>query len=142
MLRSNSAAVRPGTYSGQFIAGVEGDFRVTLPIPDSPDLEVLSTTIAASIPDLEKERPQRNDALLSKLADKTNGHYYVGLEEFSVAATEETSPESQIMSRDQESFLSGSFDRVFKRKLMMWLMGLVVLSLTLEWTVRRLHRLA
>jgi hypothetical protein len=142
MLRSNAAAVRPGTYSGQFIAGVEGDFRVTLPIPNSPDLEVLSTTVTASIPDLEKERPQRNDALLSKLAEKSNGHYYVGVEEFSVAASEQTSPESQILSRDQESFLSGSFDRIFKRKLMMWLMGLLVLALAMEWTVRRLHRLA
>jgi len=142
MLRSNSAAVRPGTFSGQFIASVEGDFRVTLPIPNSPDLEVLSTTVTANIPDLEKERPQRNDAMLSKLAEKTQGHHFVGLPEFSVAAESETSPENLIQPRDQESFLSGTFDRTFKRKLLMWLMGLIVLSLCLEWTVRRLHRLA
>ena len=142
VLRSNAGAIRPGTYSGQFIASVEGDFRVTLPIPDSPDLEVLSTSVAASIPDLEKERPQRNDALLSKLAEKTQGHFYVGLPEFSVPATEPDSPESLIQPRDQESLLSGAFDRFFKRKLMMWLMGLVVMALALEWTVRRLHRLA
>ena len=142
MLRTNSAAVSPGTYSGQFIASVEGDFRVTLPIPDSPDLEVLSTAVTASIPDLEKERPQRNDAMLSKLAEKTQGHYYVGLSEFSVEGVAETSPESLILPRDQEAFLSGTFDRDFKRKLLMWLMGLVVLALSIEWTVRRLHRLA
>ena len=141
-LRSNAAAVRPGTYSGQFIAAVEGDFRVTLPIPNSPDLEILSTTVSASIPDLEKERPQRNDALLSKIAEKTDGHYYVGTESFTVPSENETSPEKLIQPRDQESFLSGSFDRAFKRKLMMWLMGLVVLALAMEWTVRRLHRLA
>jgi len=115
---------------------------VTLPIPDSPDLEVLSTSIAASIPDLEKERPQRNDALLSKLADKTQGHFYIGLPEFSVPAEDPDSPENLIQPRDQESLLSGAFDRFFKRKLMMWLMGLVVLALAMEWTVRRLHRLA
>ena len=142
VLRSNAGAIRPGTYSGQFIASVEGDFRVTLPIPDSPDLEVLSTSVAASIPDLEKERPQRNDALLSKLAEKTQGHLYTGLSEFSVPATEPDSPESLIQPRDQESLLSGAFDRFFKRKLMMWLMGLVVMALAMEWTVRRLHRLA
>ena len=141
-LRSNAAAVRPGMYSGQFIASVEGDFRVTLPIPDSPDLEVLSTSVAASIPDLEKERPQRNDALLSKLADKTQGHFYVGLPEFSVPADDANSPEKLIQPRDQESLLSGAFDRFFKRKLMMWLMSLIVIALALEWTVRRLHRLA
>ena len=141
-LRTNSAAVRPGTYSGQFIASVEGDFRVTLPIPDSPDLEVLSTSVTANIPDLEKERPQRNDAVLSKLAEKTLGHHFVELADFSVAAEYENSPENLIQPRDQESFLSGTFDRAFKRKLMMWLMGLIVLALCLEWTVRRLHRLA
>ncbi len=142
ILRSNAAAVRPGTYTGRFIASVEGDFRVSLPVPDSPDLEILSTSVSASIPDLEKERPQRNDALLSKLADKTQGHYYQGLAEFSVAESDDDAPENLIQPRDQESFLSGTFDRAFKRKLMMWLMGLMVLALTLEWTVRRLHRLA
>jgi hypothetical protein len=141
-LRSNSAAVRPGTFSGQFIASIEGDFRVTLPIPDSPDLEVLTATVSANIPDLEKERPQRNDAVLSKLAEKTMGHHYLGLSDFNVAAEIETSPENLIQPRDQESCLSGTFDRAFKRKLLMWLMGLVVLALSLEWTVRRLHRLA
>ena len=141
-LRTNPAAVRPGTYSGQFIASVEGEFRVTLPIPDSPDFEALTASVTATIPDLEKERPQRNDALLTKLAEKTQGHFYVGLAEFSVPADEETSPENMILTRDQESLLSGTVDQQFKKKLLMWLMGLLVLAMSLEWTVRRLHRLA
>ena len=141
-LRTQPNAVRPGTYSGQFIASVQGDFRVTLPIPNSPDFEVLSTAVQADIPNLEKERPQRNDALLSKLADKTQGHYYVGLSEFSVASEDPSSPESLILARDQESILSGTLDRIFQRKMLMWLLGLFVLALAIEWTVRRLHRLA
>jgi hypothetical protein len=142
VLRSNSAAVRPGTFSGQFIAAIEGDYRISLPIPDSPDLETLATTVRSSIPDLEKERPQRNDKLLQEMADKTEGYYYRGFEAFSVSPESESAPENLIQLRDQETLLTGALDRVFKRKLMMWLMALIAISLTLEWTTRRLHRLA
>ena len=31
------------------------------------------------VPDLEKDNPQRNDALLSEIALRTKGRYYVGI---------------------------------------------------------------
>ena len=31
------------------------------------------------VPDLEKDNPQRNDALLSEIANRTKGQYYVGI---------------------------------------------------------------
>lgn len=142
VLRAGGPAARAGTFSAQFAASVEGDYRITLPIPDSPDLEVLTTNLTARIPDLEKEKPQRNDQLLTAMAEKTGGHYFVGLDAFSVDDSDSNSPKSLIQPMDQETFLSGSFDRQFKRKLMMWTLGLFVTALSIEWIVRRLHRLA
>ena len=141
-LEASQNAVRPGTFSGQFTAGSEGDYRVNLPVPESPDLEVLSTTVQASIPDLEKEQPQRNDALLNEIADKTHGHFYVGTKSFAVQKSNPLSPTNLIQPQDQETFLTGTMDRFFQRKLMMWLLGLIATVLSLEWIVRRLHKLA
>lgn len=135
-------AVRPGTFHGQFTTGSEGDYRVSLPIPDSVDFEILTTTVEANIPDLEKERPQRNDALLTELADRTLGHYYVGTSSFRSTDDNPLSPNKLIQPQDQETFLAGTLDRFFQRKLMMWLLGLMATALAFEWTVRRLHKLA
>ena len=141
-LEATKNAVRPGTFNGQFTAGSEGDYRISLPIPASPDLDVLTTTVQANIPDLEKEQPQRNDALLTELADKTNGHFYVGMKSFQTTDANPLSPTAIIQPQDQETFLTGTLDRFFQRKLMMWLLGLLATSLALEWTIRRLHKLA
>lgn len=141
-LKPTENAVRPGTFQGQFTTGSEGDYRVSLPIPDSPDFEILTATVQANIPDLEKEQPQRNDALLSEIADRTQGQFYVGTNSFLSAEDNPLSPVKLIHSQDQETFLAGTLDRFFQRKLMMWLLGLMATALALEWTVRRLHKLA
>ena len=141
-LEANKNAVRPGTFNGQFRAGSEGDYRISLPIHASPDLEVLSTTVQANIPDLEKEQPQRNDPLLQDFGDKTNGHFYIGTKAFRSSADNPLSPNRLIQSQDQETFLTGTLDRFFQRKLMMWLLGILTTSLSLEWIIRRLHKLA
>ena len=141
-LEATKNAVRPGTFNGQFTAGSEGDYRISLPIPASPDLDVLTTTVQANIPDLEKEQPQRNDALLTELADKTNGHFYVGMKSFQTTDANPLSPTAIIQPQDQETFLTGTLDRFFQRKLMMWLLGLIATALAFEWSVRRLHKLA
>ena len=141
-LEPSDSAVRPGTFQGQFTTGSEGDYRISLPIPDSIDFEILTKTVEANIPDLEKERPHRNDALLTELADQTLGHYYVGTESFCSTTQNPLSPVELIQPQDQETFLPGTVDRFFQRKLMMWLLGLLVAALACEWTVRRLHKLA
>ena len=135
-------AVRPGTFNGQFTTGSEGEYRVSLPVPDSVDFEILTTTVQANIPDLEKEQPQRNDALLTELADRSLGHYYVGTGSFRSTEENPLSPVKLIQPQDQETFLAGTLDRFFQRKLMMWLLGVMAAALAFEWTVRRLHKLA
>ena len=141
-LKPTENAVRPGTFHGHFTTGSEGDYRISLPIPESVDFEVLTTTVEANIPDLEKEQPQRNDALLTELADRTLGHYYVGTDSFRSTDENPLSPAKLIQPQDQETFLAGTLDRFFQRKLMMWLLGLIATALAFEWSVRRLHKLA
>ena len=64
---------------GQFPAVQEGTYRLELPVPES-DNERLSRRIQVKVPDLERENPRRNDALLSAIASGTGGKYYVGIE--------------------------------------------------------------
>jgi hypothetical protein len=130
-----------GTFSGQITTKMAGDYRISLPIPDSPDAEVLSVELNASISDLEISKPQRNDASLSTLATQTGGKYFPHASD----ATSGAPPEqlaSLIDPRDQETFLPGTTDREFTRRSMMWLLGFLTLAFCLEWIIRRLNRLA
>ena len=141
-LRRIQDVAQPGTYLGEVVARREGDYRISLAIPDSAQAEVISAQVRAAIPDLEKQRPERNDATLSELANRTGGHYFVGLDDAFRGEEHPTSLISLIEPRDQESFLPGIPDRDFTRRLMGWLLGVISLVLVIEWTVRRLHKLA
>lgn len=141
-LKSDETAVRPGTFLGQFTANDQGDFRINLAIPDSPELEVLTKVVQANVPDLEKEQSQRNDAFLRELSDKTNGRYFVGTTNFQIEQDDPQSPDPIIQPQDQETFLTGTLDRVFQKKLMMWLLAMLTGVLAIEWLIRRLHKLA
>ena len=68
---------RPGNFAGQFMVRKEGVYRLELPVPEMAD-ERLTRRIQVKVPDLEREKPQRNDALLNEIAAKTGGSYYVG----------------------------------------------------------------
>lgn len=141
-LRSAGAATRPGTFDGVCVVDQEGDYQVVLPIPDSATNDVLVKTFKASIPDLEKLKPQRNDSALQDLADRTGGHYFVGME--SLTETE-SSPESLpalIPPQDQETFLTGTLNRMFQKKLMIWLLTWFVFAMSVEWITRRCHKLS
>ena len=72
-LRKVEDAARAGMYSAQFTAVLEGDYRVELQPPHGADDELLSREVRSRIPALETEQPQRNDALLKDLTDKTRG---------------------------------------------------------------------
>ena len=135
-------AVRAGTFTAQFTALIDGDYRISLAIPDSAEAEVLSTTVEAKIPDLEKSRPQRNDTLLLQLADKSGGKLYLGANELLRSRDDPDSLLALAGPQDQVTFLPGTPSREFARRLMMVLLTLVVLALGSEWLLRRLHRLA
>jgi hypothetical protein len=95
------------------------------------------------VPDREIEHPQRNDVLLKTIADRTKGEYYIGMNSALGRGAEGRTPlATAITPRDQETFLSGSLDQTFERLLAGWLMTLICGVLFLEWTIRRLHKLA
>ena len=141
-LRSADAATRPGTFDGICAVDQEGEYQIVLPVPDSATNDVLVKSFQASIPDLEKLKPQRNDAALQDLADRTGGHYFVGLDSLAVAKSDAQSLESLIAPQDQETFLTGTLNRIFQQKLMIWLLAWFAFAMCLEWTIRRCHKLS
>lgn len=134
-------AAREGMYSEQFTAEEEGDYRVELQNPSAGD-ELLVQEVRVRIPALETERPQRNDALLKEIADKSGGQYFVGFET-ALAMTEGRSAVASLLRpQDQVTVLPGTPDRQFDRQLMTWLLGVIAAVLSTEWLIRRLIRLA
>ena len=131
---------RKGMYSGHFTVLQEGAFRLDLPVPETID-DQLTRRIQVKVPDLEREHPQRNDALLSEIARGTGGRYYVGLP---AALGDAGLPPlvTQLRDRTETTILSGAPDREFERQLMGWLLGVICGALCLEWLVRRLSKLA
>ena len=133
-------ASRKGMYVGQFTALVEGSYRLELPVPES-ESEQLTRRIQVRVPDIERENPQRNDALLTELARRTGGMYYVGAE--AVLGHRGLPPlVKQLKDRTETTYLAGVTDREFEFD---WMRGLLIVicgALCLEWLIRRLSKLA
>jgi hypothetical protein len=131
---------RAGAYLGQFPALHEGTYRLELPVPESEN-ERLSRRIQVKAPDLERENPRRNDAVLSAIAKNTDGKYYVGLA--SAIAPHGTRPLVDEL-RDQTTTVilpvapNPRWQEIWLRFMMIVLCGL----LCLEWLIRRLLKLA
>ena len=70
---------RQGTYQGQFPVTEEGGYRLELAVPES-DNERLTRRISVRLPELERENPQRNDALAQPDRQADWGKYYVGVD--------------------------------------------------------------
>ena len=139
-LRQIPNAERAGTYTGQFTTTREGDYRIELPVPGVED-ELLVQEIRVRLPAREVERPQRNDALLAEIAKTTEGAYFVNLDT-AMGRTTAAPLTNQISAKDQETFLPGTADRLFDERLMSWLLVLIAGSLSLEWLIRRINKLA
>lgn len=133
--------LRGGTYSGQFVAHIEGDYRVEVPIPESDLAELMRREVRARIPNLEAEKPQRNEPILAELANRTNGKYFSSTAEW-IAANGTSTWADAMPPQDQETLIPLSPDRNFKERLMTVLMAWIVGALSLEWLGRRLNRLA
>jgi hypothetical protein len=131
---------RKGNYRGQFTALQEGAYRLDLPLPDAID-EQLTRRIAVRVPDLERENPQRNDALLRSIAARTGGSYYVGLDA-ALGGRGAAALVSQLRDRTEVTRLLGAPDQLFNERLMYLLLAIICGALFAEWLIRRLSRLA
>lgn len=133
-------SAREGMYTTQITAKLQGDYRIELPIPDSPE-ELLTREVQVRLPDREVERTQRNDITLKHLAQASNGAYHVGMN--AILPPGKKSPlVGTIAAQDQISYVPGAADRNFDRALTGWLLTFICGALSLEWLFRRLHRLA
>jgi len=131
---------RKGMYVGQFTALEEGAYRLELPLPDG-DGEPLSRRIQVRVPDLERENPERNDALLAEIAKSTGGLYYVGAD--AVLGARGMPPlANQLADRTEITYLAGVTDRDFDERSTQTLLAVVCGALCLEWLIRRLSKLA
>jgi hypothetical protein len=142
VLRSIEGGVREGSFHGQFLAVAEGDYRVELRPPQADLDELLVREVRTRVPALEVENPQRNDAVLADIAASTDGVYYVGVESLAGNPSKQPALADLLAPQDFISYLPGTPDREFDRQLMTWLMLLIAGVLALEWTLRRLNRLA
>jgi len=133
---------RDGIYVEQFTAMQEGDYRVELQHPAAAD-QFLAREVRVKIPAREMEFPERNDALLRDIADKTSAEYFVGMDSVIGKKSEADHQLADLIKRqDQVTPLQGSPDRSFERQLMGWLLALICGALSLEWLLRRLSKLA
>lgn len=158
-LKLTADATRPGMYSGQFAVRQEGAYRLVLPVPQS-ESEELSRRIQVRVPDQERENPQRNDALLSEIANSTGGVYYVGTaaalgkpvaregselgsQRSEVGGQRPVQPAPAVWEllpdRTQISVLPEAPVPLWSN---WWTLGLISGCLCLEWLIRRLAKLA
>lgn len=126
-----------GSYSGQFAARQEGVYRLEVNVPELGD-EILTRRVQVRVPDVERENPRRNDALLSEIASTTGGEYYVGTSDMLDGAGSE--PLAEIL-RDRTRT-----EVIRDAPIPLWNNAWVLLALCgilcLEWLTRRLSRLA
>jgi hypothetical protein len=131
---------RPGSFAGQFAALQEGAYRLELRVPESQD-ERLSARIQVKVPELERENPQRNDALLSRIAADTGGKYYLGMAALLGRTIEQPLPEL-LKDRTQVVMATVAPNPLWEETWLRWLMIALCSLLCLEWLIRRLMKLA
>ncbi len=129
---------QPGIFGGQFGAYQAGVYRISVAIPGSD--ETLSDAIKASLPDLENKHKQRNDSLLSRLAEGTGGRYYVGVP----AAISESDAKSlvAVATLPDRSRIKPERDEPESLWDNQWTLFIICGLLCMEWLIRRLAKLA
>ncbi|MCY2967720.1 MAG: hypothetical protein NT069_29505, partial [Planctomycetota bacterium] len=122
---------RPGLFTGSFIAGVPGTYKLELGIPDSD--EKLTGSVSVRMPNLEFEHPEQNANLLGLLARNETGGLFLKLDSMATELPKLLPDRSQVrIQYDQPKSL---WDR-------QWVMYILVGLLGAEWLTRKLLKLA
>jgi hypothetical protein len=119
----------PGSYQAYLPLDAEGTWTIQWSIPDSD--QKIARSIHVQMSDLEREHPNRNEPLLQEIADRSGGIY------FSDFASAERLPE-RINVRSQRAVV----DDAAGENMFYYLLMTICTALFLEWTLRRLMRLA
>ena len=129
---------RQGTYLGQFPVTEEGTYRLELPVPES-DNERLIRRIQVKLPDLERENPQRNDALLSQIAKADRGKI---LRRRGCDFPRQIAAGRTTEGPHQHDHPNRAPDPQWEETWLRWMMIALCGLLCLEWLIRRLVKLA
>ncbi len=130
---------RVGAFAGTLTVLEEGTYRLELPIPGTD--ERIVRRLRVQMPDLERQTPEQNVALLRRLAEETGGVYYADL----AKAVDPNDPESivnRLADRTRTVVLAATPDRLWTGQHLLWLMLGLCFLLCLEWLIRRLAKLA
>ncbi len=121
---------RPGQYTTTFRPAAAGEYRLTIPVPESND--VLTESVLVSLPDLEAQNPAQDVKRLTSLTAETGGRY-LSLDQ-AVATLPDLLPDrSEPLVIDEQ--LKTLWDRS-------WLMYLLIGLLCIEWALRKFLRLS
>lgn len=132
---------KPGTYSGRFVVREPGNHELRLTLGDALDEEVFRQNVQVRLPTIELERPRRNDEGLQSLAEMTGGNYW-RIDQPRQSNDVVDGIAETILPQPQTTVLPGTPDPMFNQRRNASLMWLIAAVLTMEWIVRRLHRLA
>lgn len=140
-LLPQAGQARAGTYGARFVVREAGSYEIRLPLGDALSEQLLRQTVQVRLPTVELERPRRNDVDLQTLADTTGGKYLPVQAETDSQQISATLL-AAVQPQPQTTVLPGTPDVDFMRRRNAVLMCLIATALTMEWIVRRLHRLA
>lgn len=132
---------RAGTYGTRFVVPEPGSYEIRLTLGDALNEQVLRQIVQVRLPTVELERPKRNDEALANFANTTGGEY-LPIDAETTNTTIATNLISWLRPQPQTSVLPGTPDVAFNQRRNAVLMWLIATLLTMEWVIRRLHRLA
>jgi hypothetical protein len=134
---------RIGTFAGQVTVLKEGDYRLELLVPESANLR-LTRRIQVSLPNLEQQNTQRNDKLLSWIAQATQGtdfKYYSSIGS-AIGPAAKFPLVAQLKDRTTTITSPMAPDPHWELNWLRWMMYAVCGLLCVEWLIRRLMKLA
>jgi hypothetical protein len=134
---------RIGTFAGQVTVLKEGDYRLELLVPESANLR-LTRRIQVSLPNLEQQNTQRNDKLLSWIAQATQGtnfRYYNSIGS-AIGPAARFPLVAQLKDRTTTITTPTAPDPRWELEWLRWMMYIVCGLLCTEWLIRRLLKLA
>ncbi|MBN2292540.1 MAG: hypothetical protein JXM70_08955, partial [Pirellulales bacterium] len=152
---------RVGTFAGRVPLLQEGVYRFELIVPESDNVR-LTRRVQVKMPDLERQNSQRNDELLSKIAEQTGGRYYTDLREAlklvdyselpgnnagdntggDTTGDRGSSLLAELKDRTKTIVLTAPPDQFWRERWLFWAMILICGLLSVEWLIRRLEKLA
>ncbi|MEQ8848428.1 vWA domain-containing protein [Botrimarina sp.] len=130
-------ADEPGAYAATLRPEKTGRYTAALRTPLG---DVLSATAEVTLPSLESETTVQNAALLRELAESTGG-VYIDLADVDAPQRLDRLA-AATPSAAETSVELGPPDERFARRVAQWSLGVMAGALLIEWSLRRLWRLA